>query len=69
MPTIPDSPDPPQPTYARVREAVVAPIERIPPVLAALAVAAGAGSTAPDPFGVIVAAVLVPASWYVARRK
>jgi hypothetical protein len=69
MPLIPEDDPEPQPVGERVVRAIVDPIERIPPVLAALVVAAGAGSTAPDPFGVIAAAVLIPAAWYVARRK
>lgn len=69
MPTMPDEEPDKQATVERIASAIVSPIERTPPVLAALAVAAGAGSLAPDPFGVIVAAVLVPAAWYVARRR
>lgn len=69
MPTIPDLDPERQTTVERVARAVVEPLERIPPAMAALTVAAGAGSTAPDPFGVIVAAVLVPAAWYFARKR
>ena len=68
MPVIPDTEEPPQPVVARVTRALVEPVKhnRIP---AALALAAGAGSLAPDPFGVIVAAVLVAAAWDAGRRR
>jgi hypothetical protein len=69
MATIPDEDEQPQATVERVARAVAAPIERTPPVLAGLAVAAGAGSLAPDPFGVIVAAVLIPVAWSLAKRR
>lgn len=69
MPTVPADPEAPPPARERVREVIVSPIERTPPLLAALSIAAGAGSLAPEPFGVIVASVLVPAAWYAARRK
>jgi hypothetical protein len=67
--TIPDPDEEPQSTAERVARAVTSPIERTPPALAGLAVAAGAGSLAPDPFGVIVAAVLVPVAWQLARKR
>lgn len=68
MPLIPEAEEPAQPVVARVTRAVVEPIRhnRVP---AALATAAGAGSLAPEPFGVIVAAVLVAVAWDSGRRK
>lgn len=68
MPVVPDEEEAPQPLSARVTRAVVEPVRhnRIP---AALAVAAGAGSLAPDPFGVMVAAVLVAAAWDAGRKR
>lgn len=68
MPVVPDEEEAPQPLVSRVTRAMAEPVRhnRIP---AALAVAAGAGSLAPDPFGVIVAAVLVAAAWDAGRKR
>ena len=69
MPTIPEDDVERQTTTERVARAlrpVTAPSNR---PLALLAAAAGAGSLAPDPFGVIVAMACVVAASDIARRR
>jgi hypothetical protein len=71
MPIVPElETDERQPIAERVARAVTAPLQSTSNrVVAYLAAAAGAGSLAPDPFGVIVAALLVAVAWDAGRRK
>jgi len=69
MATIPAENEPQQTVTERVARALapVTAASRRP--LALLAVAAGAGSLAPDPFGVIVAMACVIAASDIARKR
>lgn len=69
MATIPED-DEPQATVAqRVTRAVTTPVDRWNRSVTLLAVAAGAGSLAPDPLGAIVAVACVIAASDVARKR
>ena len=68
MATLPLDDEPTPTPVQRVTRAVVQPIQHNH-VAALLAVAAGAGSTAPLPFGVIVAMTCVMAAFGIAKRK
>lgn len=69
MPTIPAEEKPRQDTRERIVRAVTAPITERPRGIALLAAAGGAGSLAPDPFGVIVAMLCVVIASDLARKR
>ena len=69
MPTMPPADEAPQTTTERVARALAPVTAASNRPLALLAVAAGAGSVAPDPFGVIVAMACVIAASDLARRR
>lgn len=68
MATLPEEEDPPQTVVERVKHAVVVPVERNHSTVL-LALAAGAGSTAPFPFGIVVAGACVLAAAGMSKRK
>lgn len=69
MATLPAEEDEPQPTVPqRAHRAVVAPVERNRTAIL-LAIAAGAGSFAPDYWGAIIAMACVIAASDLARRR
>lgn len=68
MPLVPEEPERPPTPVERVSRVIIAPVADHRAVIA-LAVAAGAGSFAADPFGPLVAALLVVVAWDAGRRK
>lgn len=69
MATMPAEDEAPQPVRERVARAVERAASPSRRPLALLAVAAGAGSLAPDPFGLIVAMTCVIAASDLAKRR
>lgn len=69
MVTLADEKEPKVPTVSRVREAIAAPLERVPRTALYLSTAAVAGSFAPQPAAAVVAAFVTMAVWDLARRK
>ena len=69
MPTMPDPDEPRQATSERVARALRPVTAASNRPLALLVAAAGAGSLAPDPFGVIVAMACVIAASDLARKR
>lgn len=69
MPTMPDDVEEGQSTVERVARAIVAPVTDRPRGLALVAIAGGAGSLAPSPFGVIVAMLCVVIASDLARKR
>jgi hypothetical protein len=69
MPTVPEEPEQPQKGVRRAAAAIVAPVSSTTPRIAALLVmAGGAGSLAPEPFGVLSASAAIGAAFYIGRK-
>jgi hypothetical protein len=69
MATIPDEDEAPQPKGERIARALASPVTHRPPGAIPLTLAAALGSTAPEPWGLIVAGISVLVAFELAKRR